>query len=830
MAETKKSWISEVRPYRLEPLTCAKEEKFYKEKLYLNENYESFDGEIPNFNAQLCPHQKITVRAMLDVENKRVVNVDLTGPDSDLFIKPIVETCGAVLSEKMGSGKTFEILALIAIQPTPPFVAEITSIPTIHSKDIASYDFKNRSTFVNAGFSMEVRRMYRRILKQTLIFVGKSVIDQWVSTINNTTALKVYVINDIFDLRSFYEMMFKPTKKNNREKVLDKYDIILVKNGNISGKFDVPELANTNLKDVKSKPIINVFSELFKHECFARVVLDDFDNLGVPTNATIIPSLFTWLVSATKRAPPGQRNVQRYYSIKNILQFHRPTYANAWNNRDLFTFFNLGNEDGFIDDSVQASQVHFYTYTFINPNDTLVGALGAMGTEDATAFAEMFNADAMKTAAAKAGVKTTSVAAIFEKILNNKWTVYKRNLAIAKYVPRVKEVVRKLPALSDPKKAIAQTGLDNLKKNIKKPGPLNAVANIVKYKQSSVDDTITEVDTENNREKDENGKAIQRVRENLQQGECPITAEPLKNYDTILIMTCCGVVISDEAAQYGLKIHSTAGGRDVSGTCPKCRTPCTARNIIFIDKNVNLDDIIKEEGVIEETEDVKPVTETPSRNEVAPKLDTELDDIDDAELDLALRQDSDGSEEPEDESEQMNKFKCILKIIKGEYEELSEVQQRREDIHIPSLLVGSRDKGTAPPSEKKVLIYANFRETLMNLEERLTKHNISFMKLHGTSRQISDIRERFNKPNSDPESISVLLINGAKYCAGLNLQAATDLIFTHKVMDANVESQVGGRAARFGRKYNLNIHYVLYQNEYQQMFTARMQVPPAAVQ
>jgi SNF2 family DNA or RNA helicase len=819
---SKTSWIKESRPYKLEPVASGKEDKFYTQKLFLNEQFDSVDEEIPGLTTQLCPHQRVTVRAMMDVEKTRVVPIDITGPKSDSLIKPVIETCGAVLSEKMGSGKTFEILALILLQPIPPAVAEITSIPTLHNKDITSHSFKSRSAFMNAGYSMEVRRMYKNTLRQTLIFVGKAVMTQWEDTIAKFTNLKAYSINDIFDLRIFYEMMFHPTKKNNH-KVLEQYDIILVKNGNISGKFDVPELDSTNLKGVKSKPIINVFSELFKDTCYARVVLDDFDVLGVPTNATVIPALFTWLVSATKKPPPGRRNLQTYYSLKDILRSYRPTYANAWVNRDLFTFFNLGNEDGFIDESVSASKVNFYTYTFVNPNDVVIGALGAMGTEEATAFAEMFNADAMKTAAAKAGVKTTSVKDIFEKILNSKWTVYKKNMAIARYIPRIKEIIRKLPSLHDPKKAITQAGLENLKKNMRKPGPISAVSGIVKYQQSAVDDLVSEVETANNHEKEENGKAIQRVKDSLQAGDCPIMATPLKEAEAIIIMTCCGVVISYEAAQFGLKIHTTGGGRDISGTCPRCRRECNSQTIIIIDKEIKLDDIIHEENVIEEDDDVKLPEAKPAATQTL--IGTDLDDVDEGDFDLALQQDNQAENEEDDK--ELNKYNCIVKIIKGDQEAVKEVRQKRDDIRIASLLMGTSDKGDAAPTDKKVLVFANFRETITILEEKFNKNNITYMKLHGTTRQIADIVERFNKPNSDPESISVLLINGTKFCAGLNLQAATDLIYAHKVMDANIESQIGGRAARFGRKWNLNIHYVLYQNEYQQMFASRLAARPS---
>jgi hypothetical protein len=59
----------------------------------------------------------------------------------------------------------------------------------------------------------------------------------------------------------------------------------------------------------------------------------------------------------------------------------------------------------------------------------------------------------------------------------------------------------------------------------------------------------------------------------------------------------------------------------------------------------------------------------------------------------------------------------------------------------------------------------------------------------------------------------VMLVNAQQYCAGLNLENTTDLVFFHRILDKNIEAQVAGRAQRIGRQSNLNIHYLLYNNE-----------------
>jgi SNF2 family DNA or RNA helicase len=101
--------------------------------------------------------------------------------------------------------------------------------------------------------------------------------------------------------------------------------------------------------------------------------------------------------------------------------------------------------------------------------------------------------------------------------------------------------------------------------------------------------------------------------------------------------------------------------------------------------------------------------------------------------------------------------------------------------------------------------------------KKLEAADISFSVLRGTHDQIRKVVKKYNLPNEHPDSIQVLLVNGAQYCAGLNLQVTSDIVYMHKVTDPAVEAQIAGRAARVGRTRNLNIHYVLYENEYAQL-------------
>ena len=151
------------------------------------------------------------------------------------------------------------------------------------------------------------------------------------------------------------------------------------------------------------------------------------------------------------------------------------------------------------------------------------------------------------------------------------------------------------------------------------------------------------------------------------------------------------------------------------------------------------------------------------------------------------------------------KVDVIMDIIQN----ITPPEQEKIDIKINNLMK-SGDEKINTSTIKKVLIFAHFNETLNKLKNILDEHNINVIKLEGTYNNIHTIMEKFNNSKTS----IVLLINSIKNCSGLNLQTATDIIFTHSFNDKNIESQVCGRGHRIGRHNSLNIHFMLYENEY----------------
>lgn len=114
-----------------------------------------------------------------------------------------------------------------------------------------------------------------------------------------------------------------------------------------------------------------------------------------------------------------------------------------------------------------------------------------------------------------------------------------------------------------------------------------------------------------------------------------------------------------------------------------------------------------------------------------------------------------------------------------------------------------KKKGT----NAKILIFSEYDFTFMNIITTLTELGIRYDYIKGNVNQCNCIINRYKGTELD-----VLLVNTRKYGSGMNLENTTDVIMFHKLSNQS-ESQVIGRAQRFGRTTPLNIYYLLHENE-----------------
>jgi SNF2 family DNA or RNA helicase len=375
-----------------------------------------------------------------------------------------------------------------------------------------------------------------------------------------------------------------------------------------------------------------------------------------------------------------------------------------------------------------------------------------------------------------------------------------------------------------------------LRRNIRTPGPISELQEIIPNNNDKIEEIVTEVLENNIEVKNEAGMAIQRVKDHLKEGDCPITCEPLRD-STIVIMKCCGCVLSVEGVEIMI-----AGSRKL--ICGNCRTQITRDMIESVDKDISIDDIVNEQISVEVDEFVESKVESTTESTVEETFIDDLDDLDDLDAPdqsekpkwAADSDTEDDLDEPRNEAEELarrtlqeiereelTKINAAIYLILGMDEKVADIRQERQDIKIPGLLEGDHDKGSAGnPKKRKILVYNKFKEFFDDIQVKLSKLGISYETLEGTVPVVTEIKRRYHLNYDHPDAINVLFIKGPKYCAGANLQNTHRLIFTHKEMEAATEEQMAGRAARYGRTTNLEIYYILFRNEHDHMFANRI--------
>jgi hypothetical protein len=697
-------------------------------------------GYVPGLKTTLYRHQQTAVKAMLDLEYTRSFKqlgpspVGQPSTSNKHKITYKITYNAAVLSEPVGSGKTIDILAVICLSRIPRAIPDIMELHTLRNASSTGY----------------VRCKFKKFLKPTIIFVGTPVMRQWAQAIKQFTNLKVFCVNYVVDLRILFGMI--------SDKTVNEYNIILVKNGKITVPIKLPnDIALEAKNKVTTPAVYNLIANLRSY-CWARVVVDDFDTISLPHNAGVVRGIFTWYISSTrKKVEYRAKHKVTYYRASDWLRNHEYGCTQIMCNHFMFHNLNVRNDIDYLKSTTNMPCPKYHVALFKNPADRYISLLTSMNDSEINIITEMLNGDAIGSAAEAAGIKTTSVADIFSRILGNKYKAYRFAGDLLEFIEFQEDKKNdRNPIADNPdnKDTYNKTDLMDFRD--------------IEYKYPGVNSLLRDTNDEYTNIKEVNGLAIDRVKANIAHGECPVCRCDLSESGEVIIVKCCNAVFCGTcgiAAQNLKDRHS----RLQNGRCSNCRSNLTIKDLLYIGDEIDIDDVIDE------------------------NLDEEVDELSAADADALKKS-----------AKKTTKYSAIIDIIRGE--ELAE--DKRVDLHIFNMMKGTKYLPEA--QVRKVLIFANFDETLVKVIEKLDGEGIKYWRLAGGVREIADTSTEFTKC----KTTCALVINSGRYCAGLNLQTATDLIFAHRMIDQAVESQVAGRGHRLGRTSPLNIWYMLYDNEY----------------
>ena len=109
--------------------------------------------------------------------------------------------------------------------------------------------------------------------------------------------------------------------------------------------------------------------------------------------------------------------------------------------------------------------------------------------------------------------------------------------------------------------------------------------------------------------------------------------------------------------------------------------------------------------------------------------------------------------------------------------------------------------------EKRVLIFSDSIEFFNKIKTKFIQDDINFKILKGNNNVINSILRKY-----ESKKVNVLLLNMKFMGSGLNLQC-TDKIYIMNYLDKETETQVVGRANRYGRVGTLEVNYIFYNQE-----------------
>lgn len=735
-----KHWLQEMTKYQSQVV------------IQQDETFNKVPAVVPGFHTiKLTEYQQSTVQTMITLERKRWINLRSKRGEIALYYS------AARVSEMVGSGKTIEILALICLQKHPIIAPDIRSFSTIDRPE----------KYVGRANLVKVKYNVNNILKPTLICVGASVVEQWLDAIKTFTDLHCLVVHKKTDFENLMTIMENGS--------VNAYDIVIVKNGHVGNGFCWPENMNIMKKNMIKNPwTMNVLSNYTKKP-WVRVVLDDADTLGMPYNVTPIPCKFLWIVSSTNNSKQrAMSHNHQYHNAADLLACHPYGYWRILHNQTINAMLNVTSSDQFIMQRNGLANPKFGIVRFQNIHDKMIGLLGVIDDGTAREVQEMLNNDAFHDAAQKIGIASHSVADIFQSLLGAQYKKYKEAETILAFIETIPE---------DPKKRKPMKHNPDEDDTFTKSRLLKF--EMPKYNYPNLKGLIEETKSAYTVVYNECGKAVERVKDNIKHGQCPVCRCNLavKNVE-VFILKCCDSVYCAGCAIDILGL-AKKGAVNMESLCRKCRQKISITNLIYVGTDIDKLDIADKYALVME--------------EAGELSDDEKSD--DGKSDST---DNDKENDKEDENGEYTKVRAIVDFCRGR--ELKDVEP--VDMEVPKLMKGFA-KNLPDPKYRKVLVYAFMPSACSEIEKKFNEYDIKYWKLSGDVHKLSKTARKFNKYEGD----CVLLIQSEQHYAGLNLQTASHGILYGVPQNVSILTQFLGRGQRIGRTTQFKVMFMVYQNE-----------------
>ena len=157
------------------------------------------------------------------------------------------------------------------------------------------------------------------------------------------------------------------------------------------------------------------------------------------------------------------------------------------------------------------------------------------------------------------------------------------------------------------------------------------------------------------------------------------------------------------------------------------------------------------------------------------------------------------------QNQQVDKMMALLQLIRGE--NITCEMDEKVGPYISGLLDGKTNRPHPVGAKHKYLIFAVYAETTRLISRALAHFNIDHKVLGGTRKEKESCLQAFRG------ECDIMIITAARDCAGMHIPYATRTVIYHNIADKAILTQLGGRAQRVDRVYNLEFITILEEQE-----------------
>ena len=459
------------------------------------------------FKTPLWPPQATLLSAMLALEDQgALATTAIMSPFGGA--SPIARTNTARIAERVSFGKTATCIALVCASRCPRLFPQLV---------FPKSDPMPPGTAVLPR--IEIRRP--RVIASTLVVCATATLSQWEENLKrHAPALKYIVVDSVYALKRFHKVL--------EEDGVPDVDLVLLRAGTVSTSFKVegeqicPQLHTNSKKSDKSRPITIAMRAVTAGYVWARLVVDDFDMIKLTWRDTFIPSVFTWLVSATQRKTVQSHARQISYETGTVGDFIRRAWARPLPEAAGDPVFQHGLcikcQPSYVDDCVQSFRPVFRRIAVKAATATDILAAMGVGAD----VVEMAETGAIEAAAEQLGIRVSNMGDLLAKVLDKNVTLYRQATSYAVAIKKLKEGTAPAPPPG------GQTTPDDVIAGLKETPPRIPEQAIW---SPALMAEIDKLETVLKATQEKYGGRLERMRGNLRQGWCQGCTVPWDDSD-----------------------------------------------------------------------------------------------------------------------------------------------------------------------------------------------------------------------------------------------------------------------------------------------------------